>query len=249
MKPGKILLTGASSGIGAALARQLAGANVHMGLVARRRGRLEALREELLPRGTKVEVYEADVRDAVAMRQVADSFVEAANGVTLAIANAGVSRPDALYKGDPDPVSDLIAVNIQGTLNTLVPLIPHMIAVESGHLAVVGSVAGFRGLPGKGAYCASKAAQKMLMDSYRPVLRRHGIAVTTICPGWVHSELTENSPYPMPFIMSAERAAALIVRALAKRRKTYVFPWQMRVVLPIMRTVPERWLPMMGARR
>ena len=186
---GKILLTGASSGIGAALARRLAGAHVRLGLVARRRQRLEALREELLPKGAQVSIYEADVRDAAAMRQVADSFVELAGGVSLAIANAGVSRSDALYKGDAEPAADLVAINLQGTLNTLVPLIPHMIAAESGHLAAIGSVAGFRGMPGKGAYCASKGAVVALTRQLALDYASDRITVNAICPGFVQTAL------------------------------------------------------------
>ncbi len=113
----------------------------------------------------------------------------------------------------------------------------------------IGSVAGFRGLPGKGAYCASKAAVKTLMDAWRPVLRPHGIRVTTICPGFVESEMTADNPFPMPFLMGADRAARLIARAIARRRRTYVFPWQMRLVVPLLVRVPERLLPLHAARQ
>jgi short-subunit dehydrogenase len=249
MTGAKVILTGASSGIGWALAERLAAPGVTLGLVARRRDRLEALAERLRGRDTRALVYEADVRDARAMRRVAEDFVKQADGVTLAIANAGVSRSDRLYSGDPEPISDLVAVNVQGVIHTLTPLVPHMIRSRAGHLVSVGSVAGFRGLPGKGAYCASKAALKTLMDSFRANLRPYGIHVTTICPGWVESEMTEGNPYPMPFLMKAERAAELIVRALRRRRRTYVFPWQMRwIAVPLMPVVPDWVLPGMERR-
>jgi hypothetical protein len=244
MSGAKVFLTGASSGIGLALAERLAAPGATIGVVARRRDRLEALAHRLEALGAKAIPYEVDVRDGPAMRAAVDDFAERAQGITLAVANAGLSRDDALHRGDAAPISDLIAVNVQGAINTLVPAVPHMIRAGAGHLAAVGSVAGFRGLPGKGAYCASKAALKTLMDGFRPVLRPHGIDVTTICPGWIETELTENNPYPMPFIMSAGRAAELIARALDRRRRTYVFPWQMRwIVVPLMAVVPDRMLP------
>ena len=249
MTGAKVLLTGASSGIGMALAERLAAPGVVLGLVARRRERLEALARRLRARGGEAIVFAADVRDGPAMREIADDFAGRAGGVTVAIANAGVSRSDNLGSGDPGPLSDLIAVNVQGAINTLAPVVPHMIRARSGHLVAVGSVAGFRGLPGKGAYCASKAALKTMMDAFRPALSPYGIHVTTICPGWVESELTENNPYPMPFIMKAERAAELIVRALERRRRTYVFPWQMRwLAVPLMQTVPGWMLPRLSGR-
>jgi len=246
----KVLLTGASSGIGAALAARLAGPGATLGLIARRRDKLEAVARRAERAGARAIVYAADVRDGAAMRDAVNAFAAVSGGLTMAIANAGVSRSDNLSAGDAAPLSDLIAINVQGALNTLVPAVPHLIAAGGGHLVAVGSVAGFRGLPGKGAYCASKAALKTMMDAFRPDLRRYGIRVTTICPGWVESELTERNPYPMPFLMEAERAARLIARALRRERATYVFPWQMRwLAVPLMTLVPDVLLPQLGGRR
>jgi short-subunit dehydrogenase len=249
-QPGaQVLLTGASSGIGWALAERLAGPECALGLVARRRERLEALAERLRSRGARALVYEADVRSAEAMQSVVTRFAAEAGGLSLVVANAGISRSDRLEEGDSARLTDLVAINVQGVINTLVPAVPLMIRAGGGHLAAVGSVAGFRGLPGKAAYCASKAALKTLMDGFRPALRRYGIAVSTICPGWVESEMTEDNPYPMPFILPTPRAAELIARALERRRRTYVFPWQMRLAVPLMRWVPERLLPGLEGRR
>jgi len=243
MSGAKVLLTGASSGIGWALAERLAEPGAALGLVARRRARLEQLRVRLEERGARAFVYEADVRDAARMQEVVERFAADAGGLTLAIANAGVSRSDRLKQGDASRLSDLMAVNVQGVINTLLPAVPHFLRAGGGHLVAVGSVAGFRALPGKAAYCASKAALKTLMDGFRPALRKHGIHVTTICPGWIESEMTEGNPYPMPFLMKADRAAHLIARAIAERRRTYVLPWQMRWAVPLIRLIPDFVLP------
>ena len=239
----RIFLTGASSGIGAALAEIYAAPGVTIGLLARRESRLAELAQRLGRTGCRVLTYAADVTDGPRMRQAALAFCEAADGVDLAIANAGTSAPDRILDGNPAAVTDMFRINVEGTLNTLFPLIPAMAANGGGHLVAIGSVAGFRGLPGKGGYSATKAALKILMDSYRPVLQRRNILATTICPGFVESELTAKNRYPMPFIMPAPKAARLIQAAIARGSRTYVFPWQMRLLVPLLTHVPDRMLP------
>lgn len=243
MSARRILITGASSGIGAALAEHYAAPEVTLGLLARRAGRLEALAARLRGRGAVVHAYPVDVCEREATAEAVQAFHTAAGGVDLAIANAGVSHADRLVEGDAAPSAETIAINVQGVLHTLVPLMPLMIAQGGGHLVTVGSVAGFRGLPGKGGYCASKAAVKTLMDAWRPVLRPHGIRVTLLAPGWIETELTADNPYPMPFIMGADKAARLMAKAIARRRRTYVLPWQMRLVVPLMKLLPDWMLP------
>jgi hypothetical protein len=238
-----VFISGASAGIGRALAEAFAAPGVALGLLARRQERLHGLRERLEALGARVFPYAADVRDPHAAGEAVRAFHRAAGRLSLVVANAGISGSDGLSRGDPAAMSDVIATNVLGVIHTLAPAVPLMTAQGGGHLAAIGSVAGFRGLAGKGAYCASKAAVKTLMDSWRLHLEPLGIRVTTICPGWVRSELTAKNRYPMPFIMSAERAAQEIVRALEQGRRTYVFPWQMRLVVPLMRAVPDRFLP------
>jgi hypothetical protein len=247
MTPQRILITGASAGIGLALARFYARPGVTLALVARRADRLEALRAELEPGGVRVLVYAADVRDAPRMAEVVRTFGAQAGGVDLAIANAGISLGDR-FDGDPSRARDIFAVNVQGLLNTLLPCVPLMEAQGAGHLVGIGSVAGFRGLPGKAAYSASKAAVKQLLDGWRPGLRRRGIRVTTICPGFVATELTAKNPYPMPFLMGADKAARLTGQAIARGAATYVFPWQMRLLVPLLKVVPDRLLASMNGR-
>ncbi len=239
----RIFLTGASRGIGRALAELYSGPDVTLGLVARRADGLEELGARLGKLGCRVLPFAADVRDAARMRAAALAFCAQAGGVDLAIANAGISLPDKLLAGDPAEAADMIHTNVQGVLYTLLPFVPPMVGQGSGHLVTIGSVAGFRGLPGKGAYCASKAAVKTLMDAYRPTLRRHGIRVTTIHPGFVATDMNAKNRNPMPFIMSAEKAARLIRGAIARGASSYVFPWQMRLVIPLLVSLPDFFLP------
>ena len=245
----RVFITGASSGIGWALAEALAAPGVTLGLAARRRDRLNALVQQVAKKGGTALPYGVDVCDRDATARAVRAFAERAEGLDTVIANAGISRSDDLRDGDATATSELLAVNLQGTLHTLLPAVPILRAQGGGALVAIGSVAGFRGLPGKGAYCASKAALKTLMDAWRPDLRSDGIQVTTICPGWVHSELTQQNAYRMPFIMEAPRAAQHILRAIRAGRSTYVFPWQMRLVVPLMRHVPDWMLPSLATRR
>ncbi|HUJ76086.1 MAG TPA: SDR family NAD(P)-dependent oxidoreductase [bacterium] len=238
-----VFITGASAGIGAALARAYAAPGCTLGLVARRVEQLERVKQELEGRGARVLLYQADVRDAEQMANAAKAFCSATEGVSLAIANAGTSHSDRLDQGSAAPGTETIAINVIGTINTLLPLVPAMMAQRRGHLVAIGSVAGFRGLPHKGAYSASKAAVKTLLDGYRPVLRPYGIRCTTICPGYVETELTAKNKFPMPFLMPADRAARLIQGAINQGKSTYVFPWQMRALIPLLQRVPDRWLP------
>jgi short-subunit dehydrogenase len=247
----QILITGASAGIGAALAEHYAaryGSSLTLGLVARSSERLAAVAGRLGALGARVLTYAADVREREAMAGVAREFLAAAGGVTLAIANAGRSGGDRLPAGDASTASDIVITNVAGVIHTLQPLIPALIAQGRGHVVAVGSVAGFRGLPGRGAYSASKAALKTLMDAWRPELRRYGIRCTTICPGYVATELTAANAFRMPFLMEAPRAARLIARAIERGRGTYVFPWQMRLAVPLLRVVPDRLLHRFAAR-
>lgn len=242
MSPKRIFITGASSGIGAALAQYYAGRHgdsLHLGLVARRTGRLVSLAASLRELGSVVETYTTDVRDGESMQEIARDFTASAGGVDLVIANAGISPGEKTGQGILAPTSDVIATNLQGVFNALVPMIPPMVEQKSGHLVAIGSAAGFLALPGKAAYCGTKAAVKTLMDSYRVALKRHGIRVTTICPGFVETELTAKNSYPMPFLVKGPKAGKLIARAIAKGRKTYLFPWQLRLLIPLMNAVPE----------
>jgi NADP-dependent 3-hydroxy acid dehydrogenase YdfG len=209
--PRHVLITGASSGIGAALARRLDRPGRRLTLLGRDRARLAALAEACA--GTTATVA-VDVRDAAAMRRaVEDAFARAP--VDLLVANAGISG------GDP---AVLMAVNVQGIVNTVEPALPLLRARGRGQLALMSSLAGFRGLPNAPAYCASKAAVRLYGEGLRGRLGRAGIRVSVICPGFIATPLTAQNPFPMPFLMSAERAAERIVAGLAGDRARIAFP-------------------------
>lgn len=240
---GGIFITGASAGIGWALGKALAASGVTLGLAARRRERLEGLASEVEARGAAALVYEVDVRDSVAMAKAADDFVRRAGGVSLVIANAGVSSGGRLENGVAEPLNQVFAVNVMGVLNTIAPFVPHMIRQNAGQLVAISSVAAFRGLPGRADYNGSKAAVNTMMDGFRLELKPHGIRVTTICPGFIESEMTAKNTFKMPFLLNAEPAAKLILKAIRRNKKTYVFPWQWRVLLPLVVRLPDWAMP------
>ncbi len=209
--PHHVLITGASSGIGAALARRLAQPGRSLTLLGRDKGRLDAVAASC---AGVVRTVSVDVCDKPGMqRAVAESF--AAAPVDLLIANAGISG------GDP---SVQMAVNVQGVVNTVEPALPLLRAAGRGQLALMSSLAGFRGMPNAPAYCASKAAVRVYGDGLRGRLGPDGVAVSVICPGFIKTPLTADNPFPMPFLMSAEEAAERIVRGLERGHAQIAFP-------------------------
>lgn len=209
--PQHVLITGASSGIGAALARRLAAPGRRLTLLGRDTARLTALAGGL---PGEVRTVVVDVRDRDGMTEAIEAAF-ATGPVDLLIANAGISGGDA---------RQLMAVNVQGVLNTVEPAIPLLLARGRGQLALMSSLAGFRGLPNAPAYCASKAAVRLYGEGLRPRLGRAGIRVSVICPGFIATPLTADNPFPMPFLMSAEQAAERIVAGLARNRARIAFP-------------------------
>jgi len=235
----RIVLTGATSGIGAALARRYATAGATLGLIARRRPELERLSAEL---GASCNIYPLDVRDAAALAAAAHDFVHRHGTPDVVIANAGVSVGTLTdFAEDARAFQDVIDTNVIGMVNTFQPFLSSMRAAGHGALAGIASVAGYRGLPGAGAYSASKAAVIAYLESLRVELRASGIRVITICPGFIDTPMTEKNPYPMPFRMSAEAAATSIASLIARGKAYTVIPWQMAIVARLLRVVPN-WL-------
>ena len=209
--PHHVLITGASSGIGAALARRLAAPGRRLTLLGRDASRLAAVARGL---AGSTETVSVDVCDQAAMSDVIEAAFATAP-VELLVANAGISGGDA---------RQLMAVNVQGILNTVEPAILPLRAQGHGQVALMSSLAGFRGLPNAPAYCASKAAVRIYGEGLRGRLARAGIRVSVICPGFIATPLTAGNPFPMPFLMSAEQAAERIVRGLARDRARIAFP-------------------------
>ena len=243
-------ITGATSGIGWALATHYAQHHAAkeqtllLGLLGRRQARLDALAKQLSAYACVVTCcYAVDVCDGPAMQRAASHFVGKAGHVHAVVANAGMSRPDSFVSGDGSEAAQMMAVNVAGVIHTLAPFMPTLLRQKAGALVAVGSVAGWRGLPGKGAYCASKAALETLLGSYRAALAPAGVQVTYIAPGWVETELITENKHPMPFILPASKAAAIIAKGIAKGKNTLAFPWQMRLLKPLIKFLPNRFFP------
>jgi len=252
VEPKHIFITGASSGIGKALALHYAAPGVALGLVARREELLKALKAECEAKGAAVFLYPLDVTHRAGMAEAACHFNEAAGGADLVIANAGISvaghKTQTYY--DVDALNRLLEVNLIGAVNTIVPFLKY--AVETPrpmHLAAVGSVAGFRSLPG-GSYSASKAGLKTMMDTWRLVFRRqdHGgvtppaLRFTTICPGYTESEMTHRDAFAPSRMLPASKAALLIAQALKRGTKTFVFPARYRPATFFLPWIPDALL-------
>ncbi len=232
------VITGASSGIGRALARELARAGARLGLVARRRAELDRLADEIRQAGGRAAVAPADVADRPAVLAAVQEVTSQLGPVDLLIANAGVGAPTHLDPPNTAEVEKMFRVNTLGVVYSIEAVLPDMLRRGRGHLAAVSSLAAYKGLPGESAYCASKAAVNTYLEGLRIQLRGRGLAVTTICPGFVRTPMTDVNNFHMPFLMEADEAARRIVRALGRRAKVYNFPWQMALLMRW-----TRWLP------
>lgn len=244
----RVFLTGASSGIGRGLALRLAQPGTAFGLVARREQLLADLARELESRGCRALVLPRDVRDTSAMSGAAQEFLHWAGGADLVIANAGIGEGRRSERVDPERAAKVLAVNVLGVANTVFPFVGPLREQRSGVLVAVGSVAGFRALPGSLSYSASKAAVHTLMEGLRMELHGSGVHVMTLCPGFIRTPLTDKNEFRMPFLMDCDRACDQMARAIERRKATYVFPWQMRIAAFVLRHGPE-WLVRTAARR
>lgn len=242
----RIFLTGASSGIGAALARHYAARGATLGLAARSE---EKLREVAAGLPGEPSIHVVDVTDAEAMVVAANDFVSRCGVPDIVIANAGVSVGTLTTEASDLPVfKRVIDINLIGMMNTFAPFVGAMTAAGRGTLVGVASVAGIRGLPGSGAYSASKAAAISYLESLRGDLRASGIKVVTLVPGYIETPLTALNPYPMPFILPADEAAQRLARVIDAGRSYAVVPWQMAMVAKLLRLLPNQLFDLLFAR-
>ena len=234
----KVFLTGASSGIGEALARHYAAQGATVGLFARREAELARIASALAP--ASIATYPGDVRDAAALARAGADFIARFGVPDVVVANAGISRGVLTGEAVDMPVfKDVFDTNVQGMVQTFQPFVAAMVEARRGALVGVASVAGFRGLPGSGAYSASKAAAITYLESLRVELAGSGVAVVTICQGFIATPMTARNPYWMPFLLAPDRAARLVAGAIARRRRFYVLPWQMAWVGRLLKVLPR----------
>jgi NAD(P)-dependent dehydrogenase (short-subunit alcohol dehydrogenase family) len=231
-KPLKVFITGASSGLGAALARHYGTAGARLGLAGRR---LEGLQDTAA--GLDARLYQADVRDAGAMQRAAADFMREVGVPDVVVAAAGISVGTLTEAVEDAPVFRAVMdANVLGLVHTFQPFLGAM--QTGGVLCGISSVAGVRGLPGGGAYSASKAAATVYLEALRLELKSRGIAVVTVAPGYIDTPMTRVNPYAMPFRLTAAAAAAKVARCIARRRGYTVIPWQMAWVARLL-----KWLP------
>lgn len=235
-----VLITGASSGMGQAMAQQYAQQGWRLALVARRR---QAIESWLSPLGISADsyvIYSCDVSDADAMVAMAQECMACQGVPDVIIANAGISiGVNTSERADLDVMARILATNVLGAAATFGPFINAMVARGWGTLVGIASVAGIRGLPGHGAYCASKAALISYCESLRGELRPSGVKVITICPGYIATPLTQNNRYKMPFLMQPQAFARRALVAIEAADSYCVIPWQMGWVAKLLRLLPN----------
>jgi short-subunit dehydrogenase len=232
-----ILITGGSSGLGEAMARALARPGTFLALTGRDAGRLAGVAEACRLQGADVEHAVLDVGDCDRMAAfVAET--DRRRPLDLVIANAGVSAGTQGGSEGAGQTRAIFAANVDGVINTVMPALDAMAPRGAGQVAIVSSLAGFRGLPGAPAYCASKAAVRVWGEALRPDWQRRGIKVNVICPGYVTTRMTAKNDFPMPFLMPADKAARIILGGLKRDRARIAFPWPMYAAIRLVAAIP-----------
>ncbi|WP_404300947.1 SDR family oxidoreductase [Alicycliphilus denitrificans] len=237
-----VFITGASSGIGRALAGQYQRAGWRLALVARRELEIKSWVDALGISADSYEIYGADVTRPDSIIAAGQACLERQGLPDVVIANAGISiGVDTAERADLDTMARVFATNNLGLAATFHPFVAAMVRRGSGRLVGIGSVAGIRGLPGHGAYCASKAAVISYCESLRGELRESGVRVVTLCPGYVDTPLTRQNRYAMPFLLPPEVFAARAFKAIEAGASYRVIPWQMGIVAKLLRLLPNAW--------
>ncbi len=238
--PKNILITGASSGIGEELAKQYARPGITLAITGRNKGRLQATKKALQAKGAEVTAKVLDVTDQKAMEKFIRE-VDKSAPLDLVIANAGVGVQAGDFKSLDEAAKFTITVNVFGVFNTFHPALDIFKARGRGQIAVVSSLAGYIGLPGSPIYSASKNAVRAYGEAMRAVYQGKGVEINVICPGWVRSRITDRSEYSMPFFMEVDKAAAIIIRGLAKNKARISFPLPMVALIKTMTILPISW--------
>jgi short-subunit dehydrogenase len=232
----KVVISGASSGLGLSLARYYLRRGAIVAVFARRSNLLHFLNLEF---PNQVYCYPLDVRNTAEIQEAAHRFITNIGCPDIVIANAGVSVGTLTdHPEDIPSFQTVMDVNVVGMMNTFCPFVAEMVKRKKGTLVGISSIAGFRGLPGAGAYAASKAAAITYLESLRIELRKTGVKVVTICPGYIKTQMTVNNPFTMPFIMETDDAAERIAIVIKRQKPFAVVPWQMGIIMNILKTLP-----------
>lgn len=245
--PSSILITGASSGLGAGLARAYARPGACLHLSGRDKARLDEVAARCRAQGAEITAERVDVTDAAATAAWIEAS-EARRPLDLIIANAGISGGTLGGGESAEQSRAIFAVNVQGVFNTVLPAIPPMRKRGNGQIAIMASLAGFRGFPGAPAYCASKAAVRVWGEGLRGELAPHGIGVSVICPGFVETPMTAVNNFKMPFLLDVERASRIMARGLAANKGRIAFPWQTHLLARIAGCLPSAVMDRIAAR-
>lgn len=235
------VVTGASSGIGRALAVALARQGWRVGAVARRAEVLAELAAEVRAAGGVIETAVADVGDRGGLAAAIQELEQKLGPTELLIANAGMGGDTGAAHMNVPQVERIMQVNFLGVVYAIEAVLPGMIARGRGHVVGISSIAAFKGLPGAAAYCASKSAVNAYLEGLRIELRKLGVAVTAVCPGFVRTPMVAKNP-PMPFLMEPDAAAVRILRALPRKPKVFAFPWPMKLLIKLARWAPDRFV-------
>ncbi len=238
--PKLVFITGASSGIGQALALRFYRAGYRLALAARRTSEVQSWAERLGISPDSYRIYSADVASSDSVVAAGRDCLASQGIPDVVVANAGISvGMDTAVRADLDVMAQTFATNNIGLAATFHPFVDAMVKRGSGALVGIGSVAGIRGLPGHGAYCASKAAVISYCESLRGELRGSGVQVVTLCPGYIDTPLTQKNPYAMPFLMPPDAFADKAFEAIETGVSYRVIPWQMGVVAKLLRLLPN----------
>lgn len=238
----RVFLTGASSGIGEALAVALAKKGALLGLVARRKELLDKLVKECEKAGGTARAYACDVTDEDAVQAAVDEFLHEFEHIDILIANAGIGGNNKETRAlQPVAVKKVVAINLLGAANAVHAVLPSMLNRSTGQLVAISSLAGFRGLPKSAAYSASKAGMTAFFESVRLDVKHQGIAVTIIQPGFIKTPLTSGREAKMPYLMELHDAIPLFIKAIEKRKRFAAFPWQLATVVRAGKFMPS-WL-------
>ncbi|MEZ5425706.1 MAG: SDR family NAD(P)-dependent oxidoreductase [Pyrinomonadaceae bacterium] len=237
-----VLLTGASSGIGEALAIAMAEKGAKVGLLARRREMLKPIAERIEASGGTARFFAADVTEKDKLFEAAESIRREFGRIDILIANAGIGGNNPETRNlDPDAVKKVIDINLIGAVNSVAAVLPGMLERGSGQLVAISSLAGFRGLPRSAAYSASKAGMTAFFESVRLDVQSKGVSVTIIQPGFIKTPLTSGRAAKMPYLMELEDAVPYFLGAIENKKKFSAFPWQLATFVRLARIFPA-WL-------